>query len=184
MFKEEIRSSPNLLSGNEMVSKQLLIGLISCGLAACAGNKSSSGDAESTAPDRRSDCISGSSVRGYKVLDDANLVIDAMGRRRYHVTLQRPSFGLSSSWSIAFDSRFGRVCAGSGDLLVSGGGNDHRIRIRIRAIRELSPEEHEDLLIRYGKKEPEIKQTPAPQDVEGADVEELDPTATDVSSGD
>jgi hypothetical protein len=51
--------------------------------------------------------------------------------------------------------------------------------IRITSIRELTPEEEEDLLIRFGKKEPEIKQTPAPHEVEGAEVEELDPAASE-----
>ena len=31
--------------------------------------------------------------------------------------------------------------------------------IRVRSIRELTPEEHEDLLVRFGKKEPEVPQT-------------------------
>jgi hypothetical protein len=43
--------------------------------------------------------------------------------------------------------------------------------IRITSIRELT--------IRFGKKEPEIKQTPAPHEVEGAEVEELDPAASE-----
>jgi|GEM_PF-5686859 hypothetical protein len=34
-----------------------------------------------------------------------------------------------------------------------------------------------------GKKKPEIKQMPAPYEVKGADVEELDPAANDDSSG-
>jgi hypothetical protein len=51
--------------------------------------------------------------------------------------------------------------------------------IRIASIRELSPEEHEHLLIQFGKKEPEIEQTPAPREVKGAEVEELDPAAND-----
>jgi len=55
--------------------------------------------------------------------------------------------------------------------------------IGIMSIRELSPEEHEGLLIQFGKKEPEIEQTPAPRDVEGAEVEELDTAAKDDSSG-
>ena len=55
--------------------------------------------------------------------------------------------------------------------------------IRIASIRELSPEDHEDLLIQFGKKEPEIEQTPVPQEVEGAEVEELDTAATDDKSG-
>jgi hypothetical protein len=56
--------------------------------------------------------------------------------------------------------------------------------IRVASIRELSPEEEEDLLIRYGKKEPEFEQTPAPREVTGAEVEELDPAADDESSDD
>jgi hypothetical protein len=51
--------------------------------------------------------------------------------------------------------------------------------IRITSIRELTPEEEEHLLIQFGKKEPEIKHTPAPQEVEGAEVEELDPAASE-----
>jgi len=51
--------------------------------------------------------------------------------------------------------------------------------IRIESIRELTPEDQEYLLIQFGKKEPEIKQTPVPREVEGADVEELDPAAND-----
>jgi hypothetical protein len=56
--------------------------------------------------------------------------------------------------------------------------------IRIASIRELGPEEHELLLIQYGKKEPEIKQAPVPREVKGAEVEELDSAAFDDSSGD
>ena len=55
--------------------------------------------------------------------------------------------------------------------------------IRISSIRELSPEDHEDILIQFGKKKPEIEQTPVPRDVKGAEVEELDTAATDESSG-
>jgi hypothetical protein len=55
--------------------------------------------------------------------------------------------------------------------------------IRIASIRELSPEDREDLLIQFGKKKPEIEQTPAPRPVEGAEVEELDTAAIDESSG-
>jgi len=55
--------------------------------------------------------------------------------------------------------------------------------IRIASIRELSPEDHEDLLIQFGKKKPEIEQTPAPREVKGAEVEELDTAAADDSSG-
>jgi len=51
--------------------------------------------------------------------------------------------------------------------------------IHIASIRELTPEDHEDLLIQFGKKEPEFEQTPAPREVKGAEVEELDPAAND-----
>lgn len=47
-------------------------------------------------------------------------------------------------------------------------------KIRIAAIRELTPEEHEDLLVRFGKKEPAVERTPPPKPVESAEVEELD----------
>ncbi len=87
--------------------------------------------------------------------------------------------GLNSSWGIVFDSPTSRVCAGFSEVVFDGHFNGDSIRIR--SIRELSEEEHEDLLIRWGKKEPEIEQGPAPRDVEGAEVEELDPAADDSS---
>jgi hypothetical protein len=49
--------------------------------------------------------------------------------------------------------------------------------IQISSIRELTPEDEEALLIQFGKKEPEIEHTTEPAEVEGADVEELDPAA-------
>ena len=55
--------------------------------------------------------------------------------------------------------------------------------IRIASIRELSSEEHESILIQFGKKKPEIEQTPVPREVKGAEVEELDTAAADDSSG-
>ncbi len=39
------------------------------------------------------------------------------------------------------------------------------------------------LLIQYGRKEPEIKQTPAPVELPGAEVEELDSGSRDDASG-
>jgi len=46
--------------------------------------------------------------------------------------------------------------------------------INIRSVRQLTPEEYDDLLVRFGKKEPDVNQTTAPEPVEGAEVEELD----------
>jgi hypothetical protein len=108
-------------------------------------------------------------------LDERNLIIDATGRRKYHLRLSRAAFGLRSSWGIGFESRTGQVCAGFNDVVFDGHLNNESIRIS--SIRRLSEIEHEDLLIQFGKKEPDIKQTPAPSEVEGAEVEELDPTA-------
>lgn len=155
-------------------NKQILIILFSSGLLACAGTATEGERADST----RSDCIYQPSIRGYSVLDESNLIVSASARRQYHVALQRRAFGLRSNWSIGFKSPTGRVCAGFSEVVFD------RDSIRIASIRELSAEEEEDLLIRYGKKEPEYEQAPAPQDVEGADVEELDPAADDKSSGD
>ena len=87
--------------------------------------------------------------------------------------LQRRARGLQSSWGIAFDSTTTRVCAGFDSLVFKGHLDGESVRIA--SIQELTPEDEEHLLIRFGKKEPEIKHTPSPQDVRGADVEELDP---------
>ena len=137
-------------------------------MVACA---SSSGEGYGE-PRPRGDCIHEPSIRGYKVLDERNLIIDA-GSRSYHLVLQRRAWGLNSSWGIAFDTTTSRVCAGFDELLFKGHLDGESIRIA--SIQELTPEEEEHLLIRFGKKEPEIKHTPPPQDVKGADVEELDP---------
>jgi len=84
----------------------------------------------------------------------------------------RRAFGLRDSWRIAFNSSTNRVCEGFDEIIFDGQFRNESVRIS--SIRELTPEEEEDLLIRFGKKEPEFEHTPAPQDVEGADVEELD----------
>lgn len=159
--------------------KQLFIVLTSCGLSACAGVSETATDGESADSSRRTDCIFRSSVRGYTVLDESNLIVES-GRRNYHLILRRRAHGLKSSWGIGFDSPTGRICANSSDVVFKGSFDAEKIGIQ--SLRELSPEEHEDLLIRFGKKEPEIKQTPAPKEVGGADVEELDPAVTDESS--
>ena len=158
--------------------KQLLIVFTLSGLVACAGTGSEKEGADSA----RSDCIYQPSIRGYTVLDESNLIVSASARRQYHVALQRRAFGLRSNWSIGFKSPTGRICSGFSEVIFDGQFDGESIRIA--SIRELSEEEEEDLLIRYGKKEPEYEQTPSPQDVKGADVEELDTAADDNSSVD
>jgi len=150
--------------------KQCVIVLLSSGLFACAGAAS---DPDSSRPD----CIYQSSIRGYTVLDEANLIVEGSSRRSYHVRLQRRAFGLNSSWSIAFRSPTGRICASFSELIFKG--DFEREAIRIASIKELTKDEEEFLLIQYGKKKPEIEHTPAPAELPGAEVEELDPDAND-----
>ena len=154
--------------------KQLFIILLLSVLLACAGTSESTDDGSN----RRGDCIRHSSIRGYTVLDEQNLIVDAAVRKKYHVILSRPAYGLRSSWSIGFmDSSTGSVCARFSEIVYNDGM--HKGRNRIASIRQLIPEEEEDLLIRFGLKEPEVKRVPVPQEVEGADIEELDPDANE-----
>ena len=157
------------------VYKQCIIILLSSSLLACAGAVS---DPDSSRPD----CISQSSIRGYTVLDEANLIVEGSSRRKYHVSLQRRAFGLNSSWNIAFRSPTGRVCASFSELIYDG--DFEREAIRIASIKELTTDEEENLLIQYGKKKPEIEHTPVPIELPGAEVEELDPDANDSPSRD
>lgn len=160
--------------------KQIFIVGTSSILLACAGTNETTDDDGAEASNKRPDCIFRSSIRGYSVLDEANIIVEGSGRRNYHVALQRRAHGLKSTWGITFDSPTGRVCAGFSEVVFNGQGrSDH---VRIASIRALTPEDHEDLLIQYGKKEPEIEQTPVPHEVAGAEVEELDPGVTDDSS--
>ena len=154
-----------------MYLKQLIIVIFLSALVACAGtDERSDGEAN-----RRHDCIHEPSIRGYKVLDEQNLIVEGSGRRSYHVVLWRRAHGISSSWGIGFKSPSSMICGGNSEIVFRGHFDGESIRIT--SIRRLTPEEEEDLLIRFGKKEPEIKNTPAPQEVEGAEVEELDPAA-------
>ena len=152
--------------------KQIFILFFSCALLACAGTDEAREDRDSV----RADCIYQPSVRGYTVLDESNLIVSASGRREYHVMLRRRAHGLRSSWGIAFGSPTGRICAKFGEVIFRGGPYDAE-SIRIASIRPLEAEDEEDLLVRFGKKEPEFEHAPEPLEVEGAEVEELDPDA-------
>ncbi len=165
-----------------MLIKQLFILVISCSILACASSTEPPNGAQNETRNSRSNCIFRSSIRGYSVLDESNLIIDASGRNEYHVVLYRRAIGIRSSWGISFDSRDSRICAGFSNMIFDGHLDNQSIRIS--AIRRITPAEHDDLLIQFGLKEPEIQQAPAPNAVEGAEVEELDPAASDDSSGD
>ncbi|MDX1480917.1 MAG: DUF6491 family protein [Woeseiaceae bacterium] len=152
--------------------KQLLIVSFSSLLVACAATETDPGEDNFVAERRGSDCISQSSVRDYRVLDEANLIVSAGARQKYHVVLARRAYGLRSTWQIGFRSTTGRICGGFDDLIVDGGFGPEPFRIH--SIRRLTPEEEDELLVRFGKKEPSVKQAPATEDPESAEVEELD----------
>ena len=162
-----------------MFLKQLVIAFISCVLVACAGTAGQGEAASEEGSSRVNDCIHKPSIRGYTVLDEQNLIVEAARRRNYHVVLQRRAYGLRNSHYIEFESTTNRVCSRFDGIKFDDGMSSNFGAIRIESIRELTEEEEEHLLIRFGKKEPEIKQTPAPQEVEGAEVEELDEAASE-----
>ena len=152
--------------------KQLIIVSYLCFLSACASSDSAPGDPYAEPPTRGSDCISQMTVRDYSVLDDTNLIVTGAASRKYHVTLYRSAFDLRSTWRIGFRSPTGQICPGFSDLVVSDGIGTERIKIR--SIRQLTPEEHDELLVSFGKKQPEQPQASEPKEVKGAEVEELD----------
>ena len=152
--------------------KQTLLIVFSCSLVACAAPQEDPEAAAYERSARGSDCISQMSIRDYQVLDDANLIVTGSGKRKYHVSLVQRAFGLRSTWRIGFKTTTGRVCPGFSELVLDDGMGVERIKVR--SIRELTQEEHEELLVRFGKKKPEVELTPEPAEVEAAEVEELD----------
>ena len=150
---------------------QLFILTFSCGLAACASSGQAETDSPADAEYRGSDCILIPTIRDYTPLDDLNLLIWGPAKRAYYVTLVRPAFELRSSFRMGFSSRDDQLCPYGGDGIVVGSLN--RDTIGIRAISRVSEEQADQLLIRYGRKEPAEQQAPAPKDVKGAEVEEL-----------
>lgn len=157
---------------SNIVKKQLLAVISSCFLVACASSPDGTESMDREVSSNGSDCIFEGTIRDYKVMDESNLVVTASAKRKYHIELFRPAFGLRSSWHIGFTSPTSRICPGFSEVVVDD--NFGLEAIRISSIRALSPEEYDDLLIRYGKKKPEIVEAPANEDVKGAEVEELD----------
>ena len=121
---------------------------------------------------RGSDCISIRLIRDYTALDDKNLLIWASAKRPYFVSLFSPACGLRSSFQLGTVSRDDQLCPYGGDALVfDTAGHD---TARIASIRRVTPEEADWLLVRFGRKDPPEQQAPAPEPLEGAEVEELD----------
>jgi hypothetical protein len=161
----------NLLSKTTI--KQLITLVISSSLVACASSEDryeSAGDPVAT---RGHDCISQSTIRDYQVLDDRNLIVTAGAKRKYHVQLSRNAFGLRSNWKIGFRSPTGRICSGTGDVVV-GDSFGSKETIQISSIKAFGPDELDALLVQFGKKVSEVERTPTQEEVNGAVVEELD----------
>ena len=65
-----------------------------------------------------------------------------------------------------------RICANNSELVYNDGIRVEQISIA--SVRLLDEGTLDELLIRFGKKEPEFEQAPAAEDIEGAEVEGLD----------
>jgi hypothetical protein len=157
---------------HKFLLKQLGILFYSSSLVACAGTAEPSGGGSYADEPAGSDCISQASVRDYKILDDANLIVTAGGSRKYHVLLSRRAMNLRSSAAIGFDSNSGRICSNFSDLIVHSSFAHESIRIT--SVRRLTPEDEHDLLVRFGRKEPDYEEPRQTKQVDGAEVEELD----------
>ena len=152
--------------------KHILILSFSCLLLACVGSDEKPKGEPTGEVSSRSDCISTGSIRDYTVLDDANLIVTERASRKYHVALSRRAYGLRSSPTIGFQADSSRICGHFDDLVIDGGFGPEKFRIAL--VTRLTPETEEELLIRFGLKEPENVQPRVPEKVEGAEVEELD----------
>jgi len=156
----------------QLLIKQSVIGISLCALLACAEHEEQPQESEVNTISTGPDCIFEGTIRDYRVLDESNLVVTASARQKYHIELSRRAYGLNSSWAIGFSSPGSRICAGFSEIVVDDSFGPEAIRIN--KIRRLSPDEYEDMLIRFGKKEPVLEQPREPEEVKGAEVEELD----------
>ena len=153
------------------VIKQRLMVVISCSILSSCASVDEQNDLGSDIEYSGSDCISIRTIRDYTALDDRSLLIEGLGKRKYFVTLQMSSFDLRSSHQMRFSSRDEWLCPYGGDSIMFGTFSDHGVGIR--SIGKVTEEQAEDLLIRYGKKDPGEEQNPVPKEIEGAAVEEL-----------
>ena len=117
-----------------------------------------------------SDCIWIRSIRDYTPLDRRTLLIWG-GSRPYYVRLATPAREMEFGMSVAVHSRDDRLCPYGGDGLIFSHFNGRPITVR--SISRISKEQAEDILVRYGKSKSAEPQTPAPKELEGAEVEEL-----------
>ena len=155
-----------------MLLKQIVMLLSSSVLLACASSNEGADEPDYGRSTGRSDCISEGTIRNFKVLDERNLLVTAMGKRNYHVVLGRSAYGMKSSVRLGFVSATSQICAGFGEVIYDQGFGSENIRIL--SLTRLSPEQEEMLLVQFGLKEPEFEHPRTPEKVEGARVEELD----------
>jgi hypothetical protein len=152
-------------------SNRVIALLASCAISACASTDGPASASDGDIDYRGSDCILISTIRDYTPLDDSNLLIYGPAKRAYFVSLVHSAFELRSSFQLQFSSRDDQLCPYGGDGIVFGSFGHEEVGIR--AISRVSEEQADQLLIRYGRKEPAEQQAPAPEDVKGAEVEEL-----------
>jgi hypothetical protein len=162
------------LLDEKMLLKQGLIVFSSCILLASCATTDGESDLGEDLTGTGSDCISIRTIRDYTALDRRSLLVEASGRRLYYVTLAMPSHELRSSFSIRVESRDEWLCPYGGDRLIFDSlGSTMDMGSSIRGIQRITPEQADELLYRYGKKTPPEQQDPAPDKIEGAEVEEL-----------
>ncbi len=155
-----------------MIIKQYIIIITSCYLSSCASQPEAAQPTPVGPSTSRSNCIFEGTIRDYRVLDASNLLVTASGQRKYHFELSRPAFGMRSTGRIGISSTGSRICPGFSEVIVDDSFGP--VTIRIDSIRRLNPEEHEDILIRFGLKQPDLEHPREPVKVKGAEVEELD----------
>ena len=73
---------------------------------------------------------------------------------------------------LGFKSPTDRMCGNTGEVVYDDGLGVERVGIA--SIRALNADTLDDLLVSFGKKEPEFEQAEDAEDVEGAEVEGLD----------
>jgi len=119
-----------------------------------------------------SDCIWIRSIRDYRPLDDQTLLIWAVSRKLYLVRLMQRSMDMRSTIGMSVISRDEQLCPYGGDRLKFGTLDS--FPANVRSIARITTDQAEQLLVRYGKKSGSEPPPPAPREVEGAEVEELD----------
>jgi hypothetical protein len=161
----------SLKSIMKTVIKQTITVLCLCCLCSVSKAENDEIEAENDIDYNGSDCIWIRSIRDYTPLDSRTLLIWGGSDRPYYVRLASPARRMGLGMSVKVHSRDDRLCPYGGDALIF----DHfdNSGITVRSISRITKEQAEDILVRYGKGKTGEPQTPAPKELEGAEVEEL-----------